>query len=148
MIKFIKGNLKSMVVSLVLSFVLCFMLFVYEPIAMFSSNSNDFWFDFSSLVLSNLLLFLVCFFGISIVSLLVYFISIKIKKQIIYNIYILIYFICFVYIYIQGNYLVGSLPTLDGAPIDWSKYGNQNIISILAGIFIIIVGVLIRIIKK
>ena len=143
MIKFIKGNLKSMVVSLVLSFVLCFMLFVYEPIAMFSSNSNDFWFDFSSLVLSNLLLFLVCFFGISIVSLLVYFISIKIKKQIIYNIYILIYFICFVYIYIQGNYLVGSLPTLDGAPIDWSKYGNQNIISILAGIFIIIVGVII-----
>lgn len=143
MMKFIKNNLKSMLISLILSFVLCFMLFIYEPIVMYSSNSNDFWFDFLNLLLSNLFLFIVCFFCTSIVSLIVYFISIKIKKEIIYNIFILIYFICFVYAYIQGNYLVGSLPTLDGAPIDWSKYGNQNIISILTGLFIIIIGIII-----
>lgn len=27
-------------------FAFCFMLFIYEPLLMYSTNKNDFWFDF------------------------------------------------------------------------------------------------------
>lgn len=141
MLKFIKENKENIIISLVLSFSLCFMLTVYEPIVMYSSNSNDFWFDFDSLVFSNLIFFLISFLVLSLISFVICFISYKSRKKIIYDIYMLIYFVGFVYVYIQGNYLVGSLPTLDGAPIDWSKYINQNIISVLLGVVLMIIGI-------
>ena len=141
MLKFIKENKENIIISLVLSFSLCFMLTVYEPIVMYSSNSNDFWFDFDSLVFSNLIFFLISFLVLSLISFVICFISYKSRKKIIYDIYMLIYFVGFVYVYIQGHYLVGSLPTLDGAPIDWSKYINQNIISVLLGVVLMIIGI-------
>lgn len=35
----------------------CFMLFVYEPLLMYSTNKNDFWFDFGIMIFPTLLIF-------------------------------------------------------------------------------------------
>ena len=37
--------------------VFCFMLFVYEPLLMYSTNKNDFWFDFGIMIVPTLVIF-------------------------------------------------------------------------------------------
>lgn len=43
----------------------------------------------------------------------------------------IIFFIGFVATYIQGNFMVGSLPTVDGASINWANYTKMNVISVV-----------------
>lgn len=38
-------------------FAFCFMLFIYEPLLMYSTNKNDFWFDFWIMILPTLVIF-------------------------------------------------------------------------------------------
>ena len=110
-----KKYLKNMWVSYVLSLVLPFMLFICEPIIMFANNVNDFWFDIKSLLGTSILAFLIVFIFMSILFNIIYFISKKALK--IVNVIAFIVFLC---TYIQGNYLVGHLPVLDGSPIVWN----------------------------
>lgn len=109
------------------------MLFIYEPMIMYLSNVTDFWFDIYTLLKCSSIAFLVLFLVISIVYVIIYVLDKKVFKKFknIYNIFLIIGFILFVVTYIQGNYLAGALPTLDGNIIDWSNYTMQSIISIL-----------------
>lgn len=132
-----KNILKNITFAFVISFTLSFMLYMYEPILTYSSNVNDFWFDFR-LMISNIILYMVIVFVFLVcVYLALYFILVK-KHIKTYKIILIISFVLFLYIYIQGNYLVGALPQLNGDIIDWSKYGNQNVISILMFLLVII----------
>lgn len=136
-----KFNIKEYSISIIMSFALMFMLIIYEPIVAYATNTDDYWFNFATLLTNNLLIFAIMFFSLLIFSLVIYVISKKVKKKIIYDIYLAIYFIGFVATYIQGNYLAGSLPTLDGSPIIWSNYTKQCIISIVLWIVLIIINV-------
>ena len=40
-----KNNIKNLSIAYVLAFAVSFMLFIYEPILMYTNNINDFWFD-------------------------------------------------------------------------------------------------------
>lgn len=115
----------------IMSLVLCFMLFIYEQVLTFSQNVNDYWFNLKDLLINNIILFIIIFIFLELLNIVVYLISNKFNKEIIYNIYKILFFIAFVVTYIQGNYLVGSLPVLDGSPIIWSNYTKQSVISIL-----------------
>lgn len=137
-----KDKFRKMILTSILDFVLCFMLFIYEPIIAYSSNINDYWFNFKDMIVNNIILFLIVFSIIFLFNLLFYFISKKLDKPFIYNLYIIIFFVAFIDIYIQGNYLAGSLPTLDGSPIIWNNYINQNIISILFLVLVILVNII------
>lgn len=140
-----KNILKHMIFAFAISFTLSFMLYMYEPILTYSSNVNDFWFDFK-LMISNLILYMIIVFAfLMCIYLLLYFVLEK-KNIKIYKIILIISFVAFLYIYIQGNYFVGALPQLNGDIIDWSKYGNQNVISILIFLFVVIVELIL--IKK
>ena len=137
-----KDKFRKIILTSILDFVLCFMLFIYEPIIAYSSNINDYWFNFKDMIVNNIILFLIVFSIIFLFNLLFYFISKKLDKPFIYNLYIIIFFVGFIDIYIQGNYLAGSLPTLDGSPILWNNYINQNIISILFLVLVILVNII------
>lgn len=137
-----KLSFKEFSASLIMFFTLAFMLFIYEPIVAYSSNVNDYWFNFKTLVLSNLLIFIGVLLSFSLLSFIIYFVSKKLNKDIIYKIYLTIVFIVFIATYIQGNYLAGSLPTLDGSPIIWSDYTKQSLISIGMWLVLIVINII------
>ena len=140
-----KIDLKYLTFAFVISFVLSFMLYLYEPILTYSSNINDFWFDFN-LMISNIILYMIIIFVFLILVYFLLYLFLRRKNIKIYKIILVISFILFLYTYIQGNYLVGTLPQLNGDIIDWSKYGDENIISILTFLLVVIVELIL--IKK
>ena len=126
-----KKHLKDITPAIILAFVASFMLFIYEPIITYASNTEDFWFDLTALFKANIVYLIIAMFTITLISSIVYIIAKWSKKDIIYKAYILIAFAIFFATYLQGNFFSGKLPTLDGSPIEWSKYKTQSIISII-----------------
>ena len=139
----IKTHAKNLIAPSIMSFVIAFMLFIYEPITTYASNTEDYWFDLKALLINNLVIFAVVLIILLLTSNIIYFIAKKSKKDIIYNVYVITMFVCFVATYIQGNYLASALPTLDGTPIDWNNYTKQGIISLVLWIFVIITNIII-----
>lgn len=141
-----KKTFKDLVPAILIALVASFMLYIYEPIITYSANINDFWFDFNLMLPNILLYFIVLFFVILLGYSIIYFISFKLKKEKIYKITLIISFIMLVFFYIQGVYLVGNLPTLNGTTIEWELYTKDTIVSICAIVIIVIAEVVL--IKK
>ena len=109
-----------------------FMFFLFEPINMYATNINDFWFDFYIMIKPLALIFIIYFFLISAIYIIVYFINkIFSKKMLIYKILIIIGFAVLIAFYVQGNFLIKNLPPLDGSSIIWENYKKDSIISII-----------------
>lgn len=139
--------MKKLIPAILITFFLCFMLFIYEPILMYTTNINDFWFDFGIMSKPMFLLFGITFILGVFIFLILYLVNKKFSNKLkVYNIILLIVFIGFFATYIHGNYLTGFLPSLDGSTIDWSNYTKIDIVSI--GIWIVIAAVLIIAAKK
>ena len=137
-----KNFIKRIMPVYVISLVLSFMLYIYEPITMYLTNVNDFWFDIN-IIIKPLIIYSLCLFlGISILFTIIYLINrIFSKKAIVYNILVLVLFIGFVCLYIQGNFLVSNLPSLDGTVINWENYTTDSIISII--LWVVVIGIII-----
>ena len=138
-----KKEIKDLVAPFIMSFLATFMFLIYEPITTYASNVTDYWFGFNALLKANCLLFVIIFLILLSVSIIIYYISKLLKMKKIYEIFLIVFSICLSALYIQGNYLSGSLPTLDGAKIYWDKYEMQNIISILMWLVVVIINVII-----
>ena len=139
--------MKKLLPSYILSIIICFTIFLYEPITMYANNINDFWFDFWIMLKPILVLFL----SSTIIALVLYTLIYKlnnkfIKKSNIYNIILVLSYIVFFSSYIQGNFLVGNLPSLDGTKIVWEGYRVDNIITLV--IWLVIITIYIITIKK
>ena len=131
--------MKKLIPAYTLSFVISFMLFIYEPITMYANNINDFWFDFRIMFIPMITTFSILFISISIIFTLIYYANKIISEKLyVYNIILIIAYIIFFILYIQGNYLISKLPPLDGTNIDWSIYKTQNIITLIITLIIII----------
>ena len=131
--------MKKLIPAYILSFVIAFMLLIVEPITMFVTNRNDFRFNFVNLIRPILIVFLLVFIGLSLIYTIIYFINKKFSKDLkVFNIIMIISYILFIMFYIQGNYMTGSLPSLDGSKPDWSIYLKENIITIIILLTIIV----------
>lgn len=135
--------MKKLLPAYILSFVISFTIFVQEPIILYASNKNDLWFDFMTMLRPVAILF-----TLSLILLIALFSILKLfsKKDKVYNIVLVISFIVFFASYIQGNYLLGKLPGLDGTTIVWKGFLTQNIITII--VWLVIISTYIITIKK
>lgn len=127
--------------AFIIAFVISFMFFIYEPLVVYSSNTEDFWFDFSALITNNLIFLGSSVLIATIFSMIIYVFSKIIKKEFVYDWYLLLFSTVFIVTYIQGNYLASSLPTLDGSPINWDSYTKQCITSIILCLVVLIINI-------
>lgn len=133
---------KDLFSALVLSFAACFMLFIYEPITMYSTNIDDIWFDLEMMTLPMLLMFLIFFADTFLILAAVYFINRRFSEKLtVYSISLTVVFAVFVSTYIQGNFLANSLPALDGSDIDWNSYTAHNVITLAIWVALAGIGV-------
>lgn len=132
----------------IISFVFCYMLFIFEPLLMYSTNQLDFWFDLQHMALPMFITFLIFFIALAGVMTAVYAINkaiAKDKEPTFFRVAVLAVFLIFVATYIQGNFLAGALPALDGTMIDWSGFKTQNMIT--AAVWIIVIAAVIVAVK-
>lgn len=147
-LKKFKGYIKEILPTFVLALISSFMLFLYEPVVLYMSNVNDFWFDMDILMscigIMFFALFFVIFLGYSFIYIIDKVILKKNKK--IYNVCLIVGFVGFFVTYIQGNFMSGKLPVLDGTPIEWNNYTTLSVISgmLLVGV----IGLTIFLVKK
>lgn len=125
--------MKKIIPAYILSFVISFTFFIYEPVILYASNKTDLWFDFMTMLKPMFTLFFTSFV---ILSLIYTLINKLFKNNKIYNVILVISFIIYFASYIQGNYLLKSLPGLDGTTIVWDGFLVQNIITIIIWLII------------
>ena len=139
--RYVVKSFKHFLPSLVLIFTLSFMLFIFEPIVLYSGNVNDFWFDFSTMIKPSLIMFVVLVFGLGGVFFCLFLIGRKLKKELIFLIPTVVLFDLFLILYIHGNFLSGALPSLNGEAIDWGGFKVMNIVSVFICLIIIVATV-------
>lgn len=109
-----------------LSFSMAFMLLIYAPLELYFTNISEWWYDIYFLLPVLIVLFLVAI----VTSVIILFIIRKIFPRLCDYI-IGLYFVIFICLYIQGNYLAGGLPIFDGRTIEWSEYPVDRWLSII-----------------
>ena len=120
-----KDTLKQLIPFWIISFVFCYMLFVYEPLMMYCTNKDDFWFDFGIMAGPVSGIFLSIFASSAALLTTIYFLSEKVARVV-----LTAAFTVFIALYIQGNFLIKDLPALDGSEIDWGVYAADNLITL------------------
>ncbi len=136
-------KLKDFLTVLVLSIATSFMLFIFEPIILYSTNPNDFWFDIYDIFPILLSTFLKSLLVLFIGFMALYFIfKVWLKKPNIYYVLVAIYFCVFLITYIQGNLFSNTLPGINGEVFDWRHYKIESVTSMIlwGTIFIIWLG--------
>ena len=112
-----KFNAKNWIPGLLLSAAISFLLFLYAPVDLYCANTAEFWFDFSTLLLTAFGMFAVSFAALA----LVYLIALLLHP-VVYRIALAGGLTLFICTYIQGNFMIDKLPPLDGTSIWWGKY--------------------------
>ena len=140
----IKRIIKELLPACVVMFASCFMMFVYEPILLYSTNKNDLWFDFGMMILPLFVIFALFLLGGIAVMSVIYFINLFFSgRVIVYKIITLVLFISFFLLCLQGNFLSDKLPILTGEKIIWENYGKtENVILLIALIALVIAAII------
>ena len=144
-----KSAVKDLLPSIIMAFAFCFMLFVYEPLLMYSTNKLDFWFDLQLMAGPLLAGFGIFFLGAVVILTAAYFINkaiIKDKEPTVYRMTAIILFIVFLVTYFQGNLLAFNLPALDGDVINWDSLRETDWITL--GTLVLSIGLVVFLLIK
>ncbi|MBR2678662.1 MAG: sulfatase-like hydrolase/transferase [Bacilli bacterium] len=130
--------MKKLIFGYGLSFILSFLLFLYEPFALYVTNLDEFTFDIYDIFPTIILSFLGCFLFFCLVFTILYRF---VKNKKIYDIVFLVIALIFLGLFLQGNFFNIELPWIDGSKVIWSKYVIPNIVSITLWLVIIAIGI-------
>lgn len=103
----------GILVSMATSFMMCY----YAPLEVYMNNQDEFWFDYSVLQPQVLKMMLGLFAILMLVNIAVYVLNKKV-----YKLLTLLEIVCFVILYIHGNFFAADLPPMDGTTIVWAEY--------------------------
>ena len=117
-----------------ISLAISFLLFLYAPVDLYCANVSEFWFDFSTLLITALGMFAACF----AVLMVLYLIAMLIHPYV-YRIALAGGLTLFICTYIQGNFMIDRLPPLDGTSIWWGKYDILRKDTLLLWVVVLIV---------
>lgn len=136
-----KNTGKRLLSAGLLSVAAGFMLFLFAPLEIYFNNKYEFWFDFYDLFPICILMFIVS----GMISFLFLFFLSKINRRVC-DCFLAFYLLAFLCTYIQGNFMVGNLPRLDGSFVDWSQYLRLRISSIV--LWLVMTGLLLLAVRK
>ena len=121
-----------------------FLLFLYAPVDLYCSNIDEFWFDFDVLLRMAAMMF-----GIGLVTLTLLYLLAAWIHPYLYRIGLAVGLAVLLITYVQGNFLVGNLPVLDGTSISWEDYSAlQTESEILCIVVLAVVVLLFLLLKK
>lgn len=120
-----------------------FLLFLYAPVDLYCSNIDEFWFDFDVLLRMAVMMF-----GISLVTLTLLYLLAAWIHPYLYRIGLAVGLAVLLITYVQGNFLVGNLPVLDGTSISWEDYSALQTESVILCIVVLAVVVLLFLLLK
>ncbi len=124
--------MKKLIPAFIVAILSGFMFFIYEPITMYATNVSDFWFDIYTMIKPTMLLFVGYVFCMVLGFIIVYLINKKFSSKLyVYKGLVLIAFAAVIIFYIQGNFLIKTLPSLDGSLIRWDIHLKDTVISTL-----------------
>ena len=135
------SKLKSALPAIAMALAMSFLLAIYAPLELFFTNMDEFPFDVYLLLPPLLLLFgamtvfLLCIFGLC-----------RLIHKRLYHASLGAASVGYIATFIQGMYMSGKLPPLDGTVINWSSYLPQHIASLV--LWIIVAGLVILLMKK
>ena len=108
-----------------LSFAGCFLVAIYAPLELLFNNTKEFRFGFRLLFPPLLKLF-----GLGLPLCLMGFAACYLLYRRLYDDLLCAGAAAYLGAYVQGMFLSGGLPPLDGTRIHWNQYASQNILSI------------------
>lgn len=120
-----------------------FLLFLYAPVDLYCSNIDEFWFDFDVLLRMAVMMF-----GISLVTLTLLYLLAAWIHPYLYRIGLAVGLAVLLITYVQGNFLVGNLPVLDGTSISWEDYSALQTESVILCIVVLTIVVLLFLLLK
>lgn len=120
-----------------------FLLFLYAPVDLYCSNIDEFWFDFDVLLRMATMMF-----GISLVTLTLLYLLAAWIHPYFYRIGLAVGLAVLLITYVQGNFLVGNLPVLDGTSISWEDYSTLQTESVILCIVVLTIVVLLFLLLK
>ena len=120
-----------------------FLLFLYAPVDLYCSNIDEFWFDFDVLLRMAVMMF-----GISLVALTLLYLLAAWIHPYLYRIGLAVGLAVLLITCVQGNFLVGNLPVLDGTSISWEDYSALQTESVILCIVVLAIVVLLFLLLK
>lgn len=133
----IRTHLKRLVPCLLLSLAVAFLLTLFAPLELYFTNIDEFDFDFYALFPELLKMFLLAF-----LSIMVGFAACRVVYCRLYDLVLLIGLSGLICTYVQGLFLAGNLPPLDGTGIDWSLYRIEDVKSVVLWFVVLLAIVL------
>ena len=132
-----KRVLMNFVPAVVLTLGISFLLMLYGPLELYFTNIWEFPFAFSALFPELVKMFLIMAAAGLIGFGICYVLHIRLYQTV-----LMIGLIGYICTYIQGMFLSGNLPPLDGTSIDWSQYTSQHIISVVLWVVVAVLVIL------
>lgn len=121
-----KNKLHGSGTTALIALCISFLVFIYAPLELYLTNISEFWMKLSEIAFPIAVMFAVCFLAV--------FSTLTVAKLIsenLYNIGLTVGASFVVSTYIQGNFLVKNLPSMNGSKVDWNAYPAERLKSIL-----------------
>lgn len=129
-----KNRTKQLLPGILMAAAISFLIFFYAPVELYCGNLDEFWFDLDVILRMSGAAFLISTFLLTVI----YAAALRIHPML-YRIGLAGGLVILICTYIQGNFLISRLPSLDGNAIYWGKYESLRKESILLWIIVLAV---------